>query len=116
MHRLIWPEIWSRPALAYCYVSHRLLKWVIGYNLLLAGLFFLLAMLAVFPPAPVLGAVLIVIAAFALLVAAKFGPALKTLAMLLSFAGTAWGVWRSVRGDRFQTWTPTPSARASGHR
>ncbi|RLP28262.1 glycosyltransferase [Mesorhizobium sp. YM1C-6-2] len=116
VHRLIWPEIWPRPALAYCYVSHRLLKWVIGYNLLLAGLFFLLAMLAVFPPAPVLGAVLIVIAAFALLVAAKFGPALKTLAMLLSFAGTAWGVWRSVRGDRFQTWTPTPSARASGHR
>lgn len=116
VHRLIWPEIWPRPALAYCYVSHRLLKWLIGYNLLLAGLFFLLAVLAVFPPAPVLGVLLILVAAFALLVAAKFGPALKTLAMLLSFAGTAWGVWRSVRGDRFQTWTPTPSARASGHR
>ncbi len=116
VHRLIWPEIWPRPALAYCYVSHRLLKWVIGYNLLLAGLFFLLAMLAVFPPAPVLGVLLIAVAAFALLVAAKFGPALKTQAMLLSFAGTAWGVWRSVRGDRFQTWTPTPSARVSGHR
>ena len=116
VHRLIWPQIWPKPVLAYCYVSHRLLKWVIGYNLLLAGLFFLLAMLAVFPPTPVLAAVLLVAAAFAVLVAAKFAPALKVLAMLLSFAGTAWGVWRSVRGDKFQTWTPTPSARASGQR
>ncbi len=114
MHRLIWPQIWPKPALAYCYVSHRLLKWVIGYNLLLAGLFFLLAMFAVFPPTPVLAAVLLIAAGFAGLVAVKFGPALKILAMLLSFAGTAWGVWRSVRGDKFQTWTPTPSARASG--
>jgi cellulose synthase/poly-beta-1,6-N-acetylglucosamine synthase-like glycosyltransferase len=116
VHRLIWPEIWPKPVLAYCYVSHRLLKWVIGYNLLLAGIFFLLAMLAVFPPTPVLAALLLIAAAFAVLVAAKFGPALKMLAMLLSFAGTAWGVWRSVRGDKFQTWTPTPSARASGQR
>lgn len=116
VHRLIWPEIWPNPVLAYCYVSHRLLKWLIGYNLLLAGLFFLLAMLSLFPPTPVLGGTLLVVAAFAILVAAKFGPALKVLAMLLSFAGTAWGVWRSVRGDRFQTWTPTPSARAGGPR
>ncbi|MDQ2704709.1 MAG: glycosyltransferase [Pseudomonadota bacterium] len=115
VHRLIWPQIWPKPLLAYCYVSHRLLKWVIGYNLLLAGLFFLLAMLAVFPPTPVLTAFLLVAAAFAILVATKFDPALKVLAMLLSFAGTSWGVWRSVRGDRFQTWTPTPSARANGH-
>ena len=59
---------------------------------------------------------LLIVAAFGALVAVKFGPALKILAMLLSFAGTAWGVWRSVRGDKFQTWTPTPSARASGQR
>ncbi len=114
VHRLIWPEIWRKPALAYCYVSHRLLKWLIGYNLLLSALFFTLAMLVVFPPAPVLAVVLVVAATFAVLVALKFGPAQKILAVLLSFAGTSWGVWRSVRGDRFQTWTPTPSARATG--
>jgi cellulose synthase/poly-beta-1,6-N-acetylglucosamine synthase-like glycosyltransferase len=116
VHRLIWPEIWPKPVLAYCYVSHRLLKWVIGYNLVLAALFFVLAMLAVFPPTPVLAAVLLIAVGFAALVALKFGPAMKILAMLLSFAGTAWGVWRSVRGDKFQTWTPTPSARATGQR
>jgi cellulose synthase/poly-beta-1,6-N-acetylglucosamine synthase-like glycosyltransferase len=116
VHRLIWPEIWPQPMLAYCYVSHRLLKWLIGYNLALAALFLVLALLAVFPPAPVLAGLVILAAAFAALVAARFGPALKILVMLLSFAGTAWGVWRSVRGDRFQTWTPTPSARASGQR
>ena len=113
MHRLIWPQIWPRPVLAYCYVSHRLLKWLIGYNLLLAALFLVLAMLAVLPPLPVLGAILLLCAVFAVLIAVRFGPAQKVLAMLLSFAGTSWGVWRSVRGDRFQTWTPTPSARAT---
>jgi cellulose synthase/poly-beta-1,6-N-acetylglucosamine synthase-like glycosyltransferase len=113
VHRLIWPRIWPKPVLAYCYVSHRLLKWLIGYNLLLAALFLVLAMLAIFPPTPVIAALLILAAAFAALVAVGFGPARKVLAMLLSFAGTAWGVWRSLRGDRFQTWTPTPSARAS---
>jgi cellulose synthase/poly-beta-1,6-N-acetylglucosamine synthase-like glycosyltransferase len=116
VHRLIWPRIWPKPALAYCYVSHRLLKWLIGYNLLLAGIFFLLAMMAIFQAETVLIAVAILAAAFAGLLALRFGPAQKMLAMLLSFAGTSWGVWRSVRGDRFQTWTPTPSARASGQR
>nr|WP_292774466.1 glycosyltransferase [Mesorhizobium sp.] len=114
VHRLIWPRIWRKPALAYCYVSHRLLKWLIGYNLLLAGVFLLLALVTVFPAGTVLLGVALLLAAFAILLALGFGPAQKTLAMLLSFAGTSWGVWRSVRGDRFQTWTPTPSARASG--
>lgn len=116
VHRLIWPRIWRRPVLAYCYVSHRLLKWLIGYNLLLAGLFLVIAMMQVFSPAAVLLTVAVLALGFAGLLALRFGPAQKILAMLLSFAGTSWGVWRSVRGDRFQTWTPTPSARVSGQR
>ncbi|MCX7304391.1 MAG: glycosyltransferase [Hyphomicrobiales bacterium] len=113
VHRLIWPRIWPKPALAYCYVSHRLLKWLIGYNLLFAAIFLLGALLAIFPPAPVLTVVALLAGAFGALLALGFGPAQKMLAILLSFAGTSWGVWRSVRGDRFQTWTPTPSARTS---
>jgi cellulose synthase/poly-beta-1,6-N-acetylglucosamine synthase-like glycosyltransferase len=116
VHRLIWPRIWRKPVLAYCYVSHRLLKWLIGYNLLLAGVFLVLAMMQVFSPVEVLLALLVLGVLFAGLIAVRFGPAQKILAMLLSFAGTSWGVWRSVRGDRFQTWTPTPSARVSGQR
>lgn len=116
VHRLIWPRIWRKPILAYCYVSHRLLKWLIGYNLLFAGLFLVIAMMQVFSPAVVLLAVAMLAMGFVALLALRFGPAQKVLAMLLSFAGTSWGVWRSVRGDRFQTWTPTPSARVSGQR
>ncbi|WP_457938053.1 glycosyltransferase [Mesorhizobium sp. 10J20-29] len=116
VHRLIWPEIWRRPALAYCYVSHRLLKWLIGYNLLLSGLFLLLSLLTAFPPVPVFSAIIIVALAFAALLALKVRMAQQVLAMLMSFAGTSWGVWRSVQGEKFQTWTPTPSARATGHR
>jgi cellulose synthase/poly-beta-1,6-N-acetylglucosamine synthase-like glycosyltransferase len=114
VHRLIWPEIWRKPVLAYCYVSHRLLKWLIGYNLLLAAVFLILALLTVFPAVPVLVSILLLALAFGALVMLKVRPAQQILAMLMSFAGTAWGVWRSVQGERFQTWTPTPSARATG--
>ena len=99
VHRLIWPEIRRRPLLAYCYVSHRLLKWLIGYNLLLAGLFFVLALLMVFPPVPVLVSIFLATLVFGALVALKVKPALQVLAMLMSFAGTALGVWRSVQGE-----------------
>ena len=116
VHRLIWPEIWRRPALAYCYVSHRLLKWLIGYNLLLSGLFLLLALLTALPPVPVATAVILLTLTFAALTALKVRAAQQILAMLMSFAGTSWGVWRSVQGEKFQTWTPTPSARATGQR
>jgi hypothetical protein len=31
--------------------------------------------------------------------------------MLSAFVGTGWGVWRALRGDRYQTWTPAASIR-----
>jgi hypothetical protein len=33
-------------------------------------------------------------------------------AILMAFAATGIGVWRSLRGARFQTWTPPASSRA----
>jgi cellulose synthase/poly-beta-1,6-N-acetylglucosamine synthase-like glycosyltransferase len=114
VHRLIWREIRQNPMLAYCYVSHRLLKWTIGYNLVAAGVFLLAALFIAFPPVNVVAAVFAILLGFCALLALRNGLALRIFAMLLSFAGAAWGVWRSIRGDRFQTWTPTPSARATG--
>jgi len=114
VHRLIWPEVRRHPMLAYCYVSHRFLKWIIGYNLLLAVAFFLAAMLLVFSAVTVIAGVLIVVGAFAAMLALNLGIAQQVLAILVSFAGAAWGVWRSIRGDRFQTWTPPASARVTG--
>ena len=72
-------------------MSHRLLKWLIGYNLLLSGLFLLLALLTAFPPVPVLSAIIIVALAFAALLALKVRMAQQVLAMLMSFAGTSLG-------------------------
>lgn len=112
VHRLLWPQLRRTPMLAYCYVSHRLMKWVIAYNLLLSAIFFLAAMCVAFPVANVLLATVAVIAVFIGLVGLGNKMALKLLAMGLSFVGAGWGVWRSIRGDRFQMWTPTPSARA----
>jgi cellulose synthase/poly-beta-1,6-N-acetylglucosamine synthase-like glycosyltransferase len=112
VHRLLWPQLRKSPMLAYCYVSHRLMKWVIAYNLLLAAIFFLAAMCVVFPVANVLALAVAVLGVFIGLVGMGNKMALKLLAMGLSFVGAGWGVWRSIRGDRFQMWTPTPSARA----
>jgi cellulose synthase/poly-beta-1,6-N-acetylglucosamine synthase-like glycosyltransferase len=114
VHRVIWPEVRLQPMLAYCYVSHRLLKWIIGYNLLIAGLLFLGAMMIVFTPAQVIAVVVVLVGGFAAMTSLRIALALKVWAMLLSFLGAALGVWRSMRGDRFQTWTPTPSARVTG--
>jgi hypothetical protein len=33
--------------------------------------------------------------------------------ILVAFTGAGLGVWRSIRGERFQTWTPAASIRKS---
>jgi hypothetical protein len=39
-------------------------------------------------------------------------PPFAQIAEILSaFAGTGIGVWRSLRGERYQTWTPAASIR-----
>jgi hypothetical protein len=38
-------------------------------------------------------------------------PLVQFLDVLSAFVGTGWGVWRSLRGDRHQTWTPAASIR-----
>jgi cellulose synthase/poly-beta-1,6-N-acetylglucosamine synthase-like glycosyltransferase len=111
VHRLIWPQIRRSWALAYCYTSHRFLKWVIIYNLGLSALFLLAAALTIFPTLQVFATMALALIAFVGLLLAGFHPARQVVAILSAFAGAGWGVWRSLRGDRFQTWTPTQTAR-----
>ena len=112
VHRLLWAEIRAaRFGLIYAYVSHRLLKWTIAYNLALACAFTLAALFHMLPFARVLEGL------FAGLVLAsvawhfRIGPARQVGSILLAFAGAGWGVFRSLRGDRFQTWKPMSTVR-----
>jgi len=114
VHRIIWPDIKRNSLLSYCYVSHRLLRWLGAMNLGAAALFFLASLFAVLPAFYVLAGLVLIGATFGALVAARVRIAELLLAIVVAFAGTGWGVWRSIRGDRFQTWTPTSTARGVG--
>ena len=112
VHRALWPRLRQMPALnLYKYISHKLLRWLtvylfaagvlcLGAALALAGAFWTLALLAVLGAAGG-GAVLL----------ARSGPLATVRDIGAAFVATGIGVWRSWRGDRFQTWSPPQSAR-----
>lgn len=113
VHRLIWPKLMrASPAILYAYTSHRLLKWLIIYNLTAAAAFAVAGLLTVLPALVVLTGLVTAFVVGALALALDVRPARQLGTMLLAFAGVGWGVWRSLRGERFQTWKPMATARA----
>ena len=111
-HRLLWPRLRGLPPLdLYKYVSHKLLRWLTIY-LQLAGVLFILAGLEISTgwPAVILVAAAVAVAA-RILWACSNGPLGKLGSILQAFVATGLGVWRSYRGERFQTWTSPASAR-----
>jgi cellulose synthase/poly-beta-1,6-N-acetylglucosamine synthase-like glycosyltransferase len=112
VHRLLWPRLRALAALPlYCYVSHKLLRWFVAPNLILAGLFFIASMIQWLSPWLVLGTVAAAAAAWFAALAASVQPVRKAWEIWLAFCATAVGVLRSLRGDRFQTWAPAQSIR-----
>ncbi len=112
VHRLLRADLARLPLFdRYKYVSHKLLRWFAAYLLAAAGLCFAAGLAA-------LGAwgllLLCVLAGAALLGAAWLrpaGPFGKVVDIASAFVATGLGVARSLRGERFQTWTPPASAR-----
>jgi cellulose synthase/poly-beta-1,6-N-acetylglucosamine synthase-like glycosyltransferase len=113
VHRLLTGELRTMSALnRYKYISHKLLRWLTGYflatsNLLLAvalGIagkwFIVLAVLGTGGVTALFGA------------AFPHGRAARLLSIAEAFVGTSVGVFRSICGDRFQTWNPPASARS----
>ena len=112
MHRLIWPRIRKMDALTvYKYVSHKLLRWLCIYFLALAGIF-VVAALAVAGYAWA-AAVLVAAAIIGFILGARYAikPFSQIVDIVTSMAGAGLGVWKSVRGESFQTWTPVASLR-----
>ncbi len=112
VHRLLRADLAKLPLFdRYKYVSHKLLRWFAAYLLAAAVLCFAAGL-------AVLGAwvllLLCVLAGAALLIAARLrpaGPPGKLVGIAAAFAATGLGVAQSMRGERFQTWTPPASAR-----
>ena len=115
VHRLLAPRLRRLGALdRYKYVSHKLLRWFSAYLLALSGIS-LLGALAAIAAWKILAAVLALGAAGTAVGLARPHSLLgKLIDIMLALTATGFGVLRSLRGDRFQTWTPPASARPAG--
>ena len=112
VHRLIWPQLRQLDRLTlYKYVSHKLMRWFTIYLLGLSALAFEAAMVVAgywHAAAAVTGC-----AAIALMLGFFWSvkPFAQMAQIVAAFAGTGVGVWRSLRGERYQTWNPATSIR-----
>ena len=112
-HRLLWPRLRRLPALdLYKYISHKLLRWFSLLWLLLGllavlGLAYSLGLLPLALTLGLLGMAILLIGGRWLrirLLQALFD-------VLVAYAATGYGIWRSLRGERFRTWEAAKSAR-----
>lgn len=111
VHRTLWPRLCRLPAIdLYKYVSHKLLRWLTIY-LLGFGCVALLAGVGLLSPATAAAGTVTALLLIGGIALARSGKIAALGDVLLAFVATGLGVWRSVRGDRFQTWSPPDSAR-----
>jgi len=112
VHRALWPRLRRMPALdLYKYVSHKLLRWLTAGLLIVGILCWAGAIVAaqawwLLAGAAIAGAVICLA-----MLTARSGLLATMRDILGAFIATGIGVWRSWRGDRFQTWNPPASAR-----
>lgn len=105
-HRTLWPRLRRLPPLdLYKYLSHKLVRWFTALWLLLGLISGLAFAHSIGHLLPML--LLVLLAGLALLVAAQWmqnGLAQAVLDILTAYVATGYGIWRSLCGDRFQTW------------
>lgn len=112
VHRLLWPELRKLGTLdVYKYVSHKLIRWLAIYFLAGAGLAFALALLLAGHAGLVAIGFIALVIGFVLGQVWGLKPFSQLVEILKAFVGTGIGVWRSLRGERFQTWSPATSIR-----
>jgi cellulose synthase/poly-beta-1,6-N-acetylglucosamine synthase-like glycosyltransferase len=117
VHRLLWPRIRRLDGLTvYKYVSHKLLRWIAGYHLAAGLLLIAIGLVVAGLPGLLLCAALLGVMAAWL----GYGPQIRPFAQIVevatALAGAGVGVWRSLRRERFQTWTPAASIRGGDGR
>ncbi len=112
VHRLLWPQLCKLDGITlYKYASHKLIRWFTIYLLAIAAVAFESALI-VAGHAPLAVALFLCTAAALLLgCVSSMKPFAQATGVIAAFAGTGLGVWRSLRGERYQTWTPAASIR-----
>jgi len=112
VHRLLWPSLRQLDGITiYKYLSHKLLRWLSIYFLLAAAIAASAALLLA-GQLPVV-VLIMVLTVLGILLGHIWSvkPFVQLLDLLVALTGVGLGVLRSIRGDRFQTWTPAASIR-----
>lgn len=114
VHRAMAPRLRRLPLFdSYKYISHKLLRWFTIYLLAAGGLCLTAGMAMVASPAQLAVPMIACAMAAAWIVLGRDKRAAALRSILSAFLATGLGILRSLRGDRFQTWTPPASARAA---
>ncbi|QQP92749.1 glycosyltransferase family 2 protein (plasmid) [Skermanella sp. TT6] len=112
VHRMLWPRIARQgPAIAYRYVSHKLLRWITGPLLAAGGLFALLGLVSSRGLATAVGVCVTGLVVLALLRVIRPSLLKRIFEVGRAFVAISVGIWRSLSGDQFQIWTPPASVR-----
>jgi len=112
IHRALWPRlVKAPPRILYCYLSHRFLRWMSPFTLLLSGLCLLASLWLAFG---LIIPVLVAILAVLLLLGAWVNvPGFRmVVAAATAMAGVAEGVLEAVlTRQMYTTWTPASTVR-----
>jgi cellulose synthase/poly-beta-1,6-N-acetylglucosamine synthase-like glycosyltransferase len=112
VHRLLWPQLRKLDGFTlYKYVSHKLIRWFTIYLLAIAAVAFEAALIVAGHAQLAVALFLCTAAALLLGCVSPMKPFAQVAGVIAAFAGTGLGVWRSLRGERYQTWTPAASIR-----
>jgi cellulose synthase/poly-beta-1,6-N-acetylglucosamine synthase-like glycosyltransferase len=112
VHRLIWPQLRKLDGITiYKYVSHKLIRWFTIYLLAISAIAFDAALIVAGNARMAAALVICVTGALLLGRFSSMKPFAQIAGIVSAFAGTGFGVWRSMRGERYQTWTPAASIR-----
>lgn len=112
-HRLLWPRLRRLPAMdLYKYLSHKFLRWISIY-LQAACVLSLLAWFSLRGQGPQAVLAILAICGLGWLLARTpgFERVGRIGEFLKAFAATGIGVWKSLAGERYQTWTTAATAR-----
>jgi cellulose synthase/poly-beta-1,6-N-acetylglucosamine synthase-like glycosyltransferase len=112
VHRLLWPRLRKMDGITiYKYVSHKLIRWFTIYLLAMAVVAFEAALILGGHPRVAIALMVGGAATLLLGCLSSVKPFAQIAGIVAAFAGTGWGVWRSICGEQYQTWTPAASIR-----
>ena len=115
VHRLMWRRISRLDGLTlYKYVSHKLIRWFTIYLLVMAAVAFEASMIAAGHSRFALALTSGITLAFALGTILSVKCFAQMADIMRAFVGTGVGIFHSLRGEHYQTWTPAESIRKGG--